>query len=71
IILTEGRPVPSSVIITAAEILSADGGGDEIDYTERKNVKRIKNGHPGQVTYTNYKTVSVKPNPHPEIEKKQ
>ena len=32
-----------------------------IDYTMVKYVKKIPGGKPGMVTYTNYKTVFVKP----------
>lgn len=32
-----------------------------VDYTERKNVKKPKASKPGMVTYSNFKTISVKP----------
>ena len=68
IIFTEGKQVPDETIKIAAEIASADfEGSQNVDYTERKNVKRMPNGHPGQVIYVNYKTALVDPNNHMEL----
>lgn len=68
VILTEGKAVPDDVIVTAAEIAASDySSAVEVDYTERRNVKRQPNGHPGQVIYVNYKTALVTPNNHDEI----
>lgn len=68
IIKTEGNSVPESVIIQAAEIAAASESAPvEVDYTERRNVKRQPEGHPGMVIYVNYKTVIATPNKHAEL----
>lgn len=68
IILAEGNKVPDETIKIASEIASSDfDGSQNVDYTERKNVKRMPNGHPGQVIYVNYKTALVEPNKHNEL----
>ena len=68
IIFTEGKAVPDETIKIAAEIACSDfEGSQNVDYTERKNVKRMPNGHPGQVIYVNYKTALVEPNKHTEL----
>ncbi|MDR0751324.1 MAG: NFACT family protein [Christensenellaceae bacterium] len=64
IIITEGREIPFSVISKAAQYvaeMSSARAADrvEVDYTFRKHVKKL--GKPGLVTYTDYKTVQVKP----------
>lgn len=33
----------------------------DVDYTKVKYIKKIPGGHPGMVTYTNYKTITVTP----------
>ena len=71
VILTEGRPVPDSVIKTAAEIAASSAGASaEVDYTLRRFVKRRPGGHPGQVIYTDFKTVVASPDAHPELSKR-
>ena len=68
IIRTRGSEVPEPVIKAAAEIAAADAGAQvEVDYTFRRNVKRLPGGHPGQVVYTDYKTVIARPDKHPEL----
>ncbi len=68
IILTEGKKVSDDTIKVAAEIACSDfSGSQNVDYTERRNVKRMPNGHPGQVIYVNYKTALATPNSHEEI----
>lgn len=70
IIVTEGRSVPDNVIKIASEITaSAKSASAEVDYTQRRNVKRKPNGHPGQVIYVNYETVLAKPDKHEEYMK--
>lgn len=71
IIFTEGKPIPDETIKVAAEIACSDfQGSQNVDYTERRNVKRMPNGHPGQVIYVNYKTALVLPNAHNELKTK-
>lgn len=69
IIVTEGRTVPDKVLKIAGEITaSTKQASCEVDYTERRNVKRKPDGHPGQVIYVNYKTMISEPNPHKDLE---
>lgn len=68
IIVTEGKEVPENVLKIAGEITaSTKQASQEVDYTERRNVKRKPNGHPGQVIYVNYKTLVATPNEHKEL----
>lgn len=68
VILAEGKPVPAEVLKVAAEIAAASAGASaEVDYTLRRYVKRRPNGHPGQVVYTDFKTIVAKPDPHFEL----
>lgn len=72
IIITQGRQVPDNVLKIASEITaSTKNASAEVDYTERRNVKRKPNAHPGQVIYVNYKTMLVTPNPHKDLLIKQ
>lgn len=69
IIVTEGRTVPDKVLKIAGEITASTKQAPcEVDYTERRNVKRKPDGHPGQVIYVNYKTMISEPNPHKDLE---
>lgn len=69
IIVTEGRKVPDNVLKIAGEITAGTKQAPcEVDYTERRNVKRKPDGHPGQVIYVNYKTMISEPNPHKNLE---
>ena len=68
IIIVDGRPVPDRVLKTAAEITaSTKNASFDVDYTERRNVKRQPGGHPGQVIYVNYKTILATPDKHEEF----
>lgn len=68
VILAEGRSVPEKVLGIAAEIAAASAGASaEVDYTLRRFVKRRPNGHPGQVIYTDFKTIVAKPDAHTEL----
>ena len=70
VVLTEGKPVPDEVIRVAAEIAAHTAGApSEVDYTQRRFVKRRPAGHPGQVIYTDFKTVIATPNLHKELMK--
>ena len=69
IIVTEGREVHDKVLKIAGEITASTKQAPcEVDYTERRNVKRKPDGHPGQVIYVNYKTMVSEPNPHKSLE---
>lgn len=64
--IIKGEKPPTSVIQKAAEICAYFSEGREsskveVDYTEKKNVKRHKSGMAGMVFYINYKTILVKP----------
>jgi predicted ribosome quality control (RQC) complex YloA/Tae2 family protein len=65
IIRNDGRPIPEEVIHRAAELaaLYSAGRGEasvEVDVTDRRYVRPIKGGRPGQVTYKNERVVTVK-----------
>lgn len=67
VIITEGKQLPDKVLKIAAEITaSTKTASCEVDYTQRKNVKRKPNGHPGQVIYVNFKTIVASPDAHEE-----
>lgn len=68
IIQTRGKKPSDSVVATAAEIAASGAGAPvEVDYTERRFVKRRPGGHPGQVIYTDFRTLLATPDPHPEL----
>lgn len=74
LIRTEGRKVPDSVLLAAAEICAhfSDGqAGNKIpvDYCERRFVKKPPKAKAGFVVYTDFKTVLADPNRHAELEK--
>ena len=59
----------NSVLLTAAEICAyrseANGGGTvAVDYTLRRFVKKPQGSKPGNVIYTDFKTLLVTPNEH-------
>ncbi len=71
IIVVDGGHVRDETILYAAELCAyySDGReGDKIpvDYTKRKYVKKPSKSKAGFVTYTDYKTILVKPTPHAE-----
>lgn len=71
-ILAQGREIPESVLIAAAEICAnfSDGRGGgkvPVDYCRRKFVKKPQKAAAGFVVYTDYKTVLVAPNAHAEL----
>lgn len=64
VIVTNGKPVPAAVLETAAACAAYYSGARaapkaEVDYTEKKHVKRA--GKPGLVHYTGQKTIVVEP----------
>ncbi len=64
VILSKGKSVPPIVLERVAEIVAyyseaRESSKAEVDYTERKNVKKL--GRPGLVNYVNYKTIVVTP----------
>lgn len=68
VILTGGKNVPDEVLKTAGEIAAAAAGAAvEVDYTERRHVKRRPGGHPGQVIYTDFKTMVSEPDKHEKL----
>lgn len=74
LIRTEGRKVPESVLLAAAEICAhfSDGqAGNKIpvDYCERRFVKKPPKAKAGFVVYTDFKTILADPNRHAELEK--
>ena len=68
-IITEGKPVPDSVLLAAAEICvnysdGKAGGKIPVDYALAKFVKKPSGGAAGFVVYTDYKTLLAQANPH-------
>ncbi len=64
IIKNKGKAVPPSVLERVAEVVAyyseaRENSKVEVDYTERKHVKKL--GKIGLVNYVNYKTIVVKP----------
>ena len=71
IIITNGKEVPEDVLFIAAQITAATKTSKmAVDYTQRRNVRRMPGGLPGLVNYTNYKTIYVDPDAHLELLKK-
>jgi predicted ribosome quality control (RQC) complex YloA/Tae2 family protein len=69
VVLCGDKQPTQEVIKVAAEIAAQNQKAEcLVDYTLRRHVKRVPGGHPGQVTYTDYKTISVTPDPHYECE---
>jgi len=71
IICLEGNEINDDVIKFAAEVCAYYSDCDnnskvEVDYTQRKNVKRHPNKNPGMVLYEVYKTANVMPLDHKE-----
>ncbi len=66
IIRSENKELPDTTIEDAA-ILAAyyskarNGKNISVDYTERKNVRKIPNSKPGMVRYDNFSTILVSP----------
>lgn len=68
VIITEGRKVPDKVLKIACEITASTKSANcDVDYTERRNVKRKPNSHPGQVIYVGFKTALSTPDAHEEF----
>ncbi|MDR3292821.1 MAG: NFACT family protein [Clostridiales bacterium] len=66
IIACEGRAVPTEVLTLAASVAayySEARGGTKVavDYTEKRNVKKIPAAGKGMVTYSDFKTLLVDP----------
>lgn len=66
VIRSGGATVPFESILFAARLAAGfsearDSSNVPVDYTERKNVWRVKGGAPGAVHYTQQKTVFVDP----------
>ena len=73
IISTGGKEIPENAIKICAEICAyySQGGKQEklqVDYAKRRYVKKQGGKNLGAVTYENYKTITVIPNAHKELE---
>ena len=53
--------IESAAALAAYYSSQRSGSKVDVDYTAVKNVKKIPGGKPGMVTYTNFKTITVKP----------
>ena len=76
IIETNKKTPRIETVIKAAEICAyyskgREGGKTEIVYTEKKNVKKPKGAKAGFFIYDNYSSVTVEPNRHDELIKKE
>lgn len=76
IIETEGKDVPEKTIITAAEICAyygkgRAGGKSDVVYTKKRFVKKPPKSKLGFCTYTDFKSVTVKPDAHEELLKQR
>lgn len=76
IIETRGKPLKTETLIKAAQICAyyskgREGGKTEIVYTEKKNVKKPSGAKPGFFVYENYSSLTVKPEKHAELLKKE
>ena len=72
IVETSGKKITEKVLVAAAEICAyyskgRDGGKTEIVYCERKFVKKPKKAKLGFCTYTDFKSITVKPDSHTEL----
>lgn len=61
-----GRPVSAATLAQAAALAAANSAARTsanvpVDYTPRRNVRRVRSGGPGMVTYSGEKTISVQP----------
>ena len=68
----QGKTVTDEIIVKCAEIcayFSAESESDktEVVYTEKRYVKKPPQSPLGFVTYTDYKSVTVKPNMHEDM----
>jgi predicted ribosome quality control (RQC) complex YloA/Tae2 family protein len=66
LIRTEGRDVPEATLLRAAELAAHFSAvrheqSIPVDYTLRRNVRRLRGGKPGQVVYKAQKTLIVRP----------
>ena len=66
VIKTEGKDVPDSTLIEAAEYAAwfskaRSSSKAEVDYTRIRNVRKPSGAKPGMVNYVNYYTVVVIP----------
>lgn len=64
VIIKNNKEITEDVIIYASNLAatySKASKGDKvtIDYCEKKYVKKIKNSNPGNVTYTNFKSIDI------------
>ena len=62
----DGAPISEEVTLEGAMLAAYHSSGKmsshvPIDYTYKKNVKKVPNAKPGMVIYTNFKTLYVTP----------
>lgn len=74
VVFCDGKSVPQEVLTAAAEICAyfskaRESDKTEIVYVKRKNVKKPSKAKAGFVTYTDFKSLTVKPNPREELKK--
>ncbi|MCD8286272.1 MAG: NFACT family protein [Clostridia bacterium] len=69
---TQSSSVPEDVILIGAQICAfysdlTGKGKVEVCFTRRRSVRKPKGAAPGFVTYTDYKSMMVSPDPHAEL----
>ena len=74
VVLTQRRPVPDALLLTAAKLTASMSSGKnsgkiEIDYTDRRYVKRHPSGKLGLVLYTDFHSVICQPYTEVELQK--
>ena len=72
ILFTGGKQPGDNTLIKVSEIVAyyskaRESGKCEVAYTKRKFVKKPSRSKPGFVTYTDFKTLNVKPNGNFEL----
>ncbi len=72
VIVRDGKDIPDEVIKICAEICAyrskaRNAGKTEVVYTERKNVKKIRTGKVGKVTYSEFSSIMVEPLSYKEL----
>ncbi len=76
VISANNKEIPEKVILIVSEICAyyskgREGGKVEVVYTKRKHVKKPNGANLGFCTYTDFKSIIVKPNAHSEYLKNE
>ncbi len=71
LVQTEGHPAPEPTVVWAAGLAAyysrgRDDAQVDVDVVQRRYVRRLKGGRPGQVIYRHERTIRVAPQAPPE-----